>query len=999
MCPNHRLNYSHAQILKKRLKRYLICKNDSVALLLRVETQFTSMNRLWVIILVFCPFLGRGQLNVNALPITENGNVINFFGAGATENTVDYLIRPVASYNQLPNLVTGTLPVTNGAFSTAYQPADPGFYMFKAGADSIAAGYDPFDIPLYGGGASDDDWVNFWLTQKELLNDIAPDVQLDYVGSDEYSSTWKINFEVVNGDRAYGFISVPAGAGPFPAIIEYPAFGEIPNVVVPNPFLAARAGAIVIDINIHPNPTDEAGPYEYVLIGMEAAEDFYFRHVVLASVRCIDYLETRSDYNGKVAALGNSQGGGLAVLAAGIDNRFSKIVTCMPAMHAFAASGVGKPSGFPLYYSIANANGLNVPAVKEAISYYDAATAWRHFDGDAWITIGYKDVICPPGSVLSGFSEHKGHRVILHLLDGVHAQPPQEYANYNLDEGLLSFFRRVWPETQTPPWPWTSDHQGRWLDAGEDVVLDSPGSFTLACSVVNNATTVTDWPVIWRMSEGPGEVLISDSSAYNPLITASLSGNYLFSCHSNDYDSVGNQFYTLHDQVWVYIGGDVNDLTPPTITLTETGGQVVGDFVVNLTLSEPVVGLDINDIVVTNAEVIGFSGTGLDFVITLSPLETGTITIALPSNVCQDLNGNQNLVSNTISITFAPCLSLPDGGLITGNEILCYGNTPNLIVSLNVPAESAQAFVWESSTVSGTGPWTLLGDDLSPNYQAAALTETTWYRRKARSITCSDFSLATPSNVVLKTVITCEPGDCAVSNPGAANAYFEEWISSFKVSSKVISSLNSAYTSHTLDPFDLFTGENYAWEVGVGFANTGYNEHIKAWADWNNDGLFDATESIFAIVAPAPANGTANIYVGGMLQIPATVPTPDIPVRLVLQRDSAALPCGNPIFGEVEDYIFHVTPVSSADLQSAKISLQPNPTNSKTKLVWDSGFDSFDQVIVTTQDGRLVATYLVAHGATSLPISTQGLVDGVYFVHLKSLEQLPVVKRLVVLGN
>ncbi len=54
------------------------------------------------------------------------------------------------------------------------------------------------------------------------------------------------------------------------------------------------------------------GPLKnYWDIGMDDKDKSYYRSVILGCVRCLDFLTSRSDYNGEdLAVTGGSQGGG-----------------------------------------------------------------------------------------------------------------------------------------------------------------------------------------------------------------------------------------------------------------------------------------------------------------------------------------------------------------------------------------------------------------------------------------------------------------------------------------------------------------------------------------------------------------------------------------------------------------------------------------------------------------------------------------------------------------
>lgn len=90
------------------------------------------------------------------------------------------------------------------------------------------------------------------------------------------------------------------------------------------------------------------------------------------------------------------------------------------------------------------------------------------------------------------------------------------------------------------------------------------------------------------------------------------------------------------------------DTTQPTATigaLTATGS---GTFQATITLSEPSTDFTVGDLSVTNATAT-LTGSGTNYVATLTPQNNGTIELFIPAGVFTDAAGNLNLASNTVT--------------------------------------------------------------------------------------------------------------------------------------------------------------------------------------------------------------------------------------------------------------------------------------------------------------------------------------------------------------
>ena len=81
----------------------------------------------------------------------------------------------------------------------------------------------------------------------------------------------------------------------------------------------------------------------YLANGLEDKDRYYMRHVYQGLVRCIDFLTSLPEWDGKnVAVQGGSQGGALAIVAAGLDSRVTQCVANHPAL-----SDMATPCGTP----------------------------------------------------------------------------------------------------------------------------------------------------------------------------------------------------------------------------------------------------------------------------------------------------------------------------------------------------------------------------------------------------------------------------------------------------------------------------------------------------------------------------------------------------------------------------------------------------------------------------------------------------------------------------
>lgn len=105
------------------------------------------------------------------------------------------------------------------------------------------------------------------------------------------------------------------------------------------------------------------------------------------------------------------------------------------------------------------------------------------------------------------------------------------------------------------------------------------------------------------------------------------------------------------------------DGSTPTVTLSSTAPQSTNASPIPVTVmfSESVTGFSSSDIVVTNASVSGFSGSGASYSFNLNPSAQGVITASISANAAQDAAGNGNEAALELSRTYdttAPTIAM-----------------------------------------------------------------------------------------------------------------------------------------------------------------------------------------------------------------------------------------------------------------------------------------------------------------------------------------------------
>ena len=208
----------------------------------------------------------------------------------------------------------------------------------------------------------------------------------------------------------YGYLFYPKNAQPgkHPVVLCPPGAG-IKTIKEPlRHKYYAENGFIRLEIEIHgldprlPKETFDdisrafnSDPTGYLENGIDNRDRYYMKHVYLALVRCIDLLTSLPEWDGRnVAVQGGSQGGALALVAAGLDKRVNLCVVNHPALSDMAGyTEKGRTGGYPHFN---RKTGLYTPFNISTMAYYDVVNFARKVKATTYMTWGYNDNTCPP---------------------------------------------------------------------------------------------------------------------------------------------------------------------------------------------------------------------------------------------------------------------------------------------------------------------------------------------------------------------------------------------------------------------------------------------------------------------------------------------------------------------------------------------------------------------------------------------------------------------------
>ncbi len=304
-----------------------------------------------------------------------------------------------------PMTVNGTLETPGFIHCWAYYSGQ------LVGRAWIAAGFDPNKIQP--ATRFPNDFRTWWDGERKKLSSVPLDVQLEPVGDfdTKQAAGYRISVMSANGERVYGFLAVPAGTGPFPALVIFPGAGS--GFGGPSCQEAASRKALVLSMNVHKYPVPSKGDEAEKALkdylanisaksifnqGYKDPRTYHFYSIFLGFDRAIDYVMSRPDWDRKTLVVsGSSQGGWLALVMAGMKN---DVVTAATAGVPFMGDlGRTHHHGGEVLRDLITAEGADA-----TIPYYAGVNFARFVKCPVIVSVGYCDGSCFPSSVYSVYN-------------------------------------------------------------------------------------------------------------------------------------------------------------------------------------------------------------------------------------------------------------------------------------------------------------------------------------------------------------------------------------------------------------------------------------------------------------------------------------------------------------------------------------------------------------------------------------------------------------------
>lgn len=293
----------------------------------------------------------------------------------------------------------------------------------------------------------------YWDKEKYDLNALKLDVKFGLNVSNDYTFVCfdtEINCTASKPARGYFAMPIKAPAKSLPIVLLVHAAGVKGSWCRSESADALRyakmgKGALCFDLNAHGMLDGQTEEYynnletgelkDYYIQGLESRENFYFRGMYLRLMRTLDFLTRLPEWDGKrILVIGESQGGGQALAAAGLDQRVSAVVATVPAMCDWGGTLAGRKGGWPQPFERPG----DKEKMKNAIPYFDTANLLKNSQATIMVEIGLADNTCPSTSVYAAINQAKGTKIIYPVPYREHTWPNAEQRSNHWDQMVFN---------------------------------------------------------------------------------------------------------------------------------------------------------------------------------------------------------------------------------------------------------------------------------------------------------------------------------------------------------------------------------------------------------------------------------------------------------------------------------------------------------------------------------------------------------------------------------
>ncbi|MGW2110836.1 acetylxylan esterase [Streptomyces sp. NPDC001948] len=262
------------------------------------------------------------------------------------------------------------------------------------------------------------DFDTFWRETLGRQEEFGLDVTFEPVHNGLATiDTFDVTFAGYGGHPVRGWFHLPVTrTGPLPVVVEYLGYGSGRGAPHEKRLWADAGYAhLVMDTRGQgaetPDPDPAAGDIAapgFLTRGVLDPRRYYYRRLYTDAVRAVAAARTHPDVDpARTVVTGTSQGGGIALAAAGLVPDLVAVMPDVPFLCHFPRATT--ITDLPPYVEVARFVKLHrehAATVARTMSYFDGAALARRASAPTLFSVGLMDRVCPPSTVYAAFNHY-----------------------------------------------------------------------------------------------------------------------------------------------------------------------------------------------------------------------------------------------------------------------------------------------------------------------------------------------------------------------------------------------------------------------------------------------------------------------------------------------------------------------------------------------------------------------------------------------------------------
>lgn len=274
------------------------------------------------------------------------------------------------------------------------------------------------------------DFDQFWADTLQSARGQPLDATYDRVAPGLAAiEAFDLEFSGFAGQRIKGWMFIPTSLdSPRPCVVQYLGYsGGRGSVLDWLLWPSLGYACLVMDTrgqgwsHHHPGATadsamSDGGPVVpgFMTRGILDPETYYYRRVFVDAVRAVQVAREHPSVDAeRIAVLGGSQGGGIALAVAGLDTSVDVMFSDVPFLcHFRRAIDLVDTLPYGEITEFLAAHRASADAVFRTLSYFDGASFASRARAQAYFSVALTDTVCPPSTVYAAYNHYAGPKHI-----------------------------------------------------------------------------------------------------------------------------------------------------------------------------------------------------------------------------------------------------------------------------------------------------------------------------------------------------------------------------------------------------------------------------------------------------------------------------------------------------------------------------------------------------------------------------------------------------------